>query len=64
MISLSFGLDLFEQCGVRSFKVVGKFHCGVQSFGIYLEPFSQFLGGRIVKKRNVLIEIRHDQFVA
>ena len=64
MTPLPFGLDLFEQCGLRSIEVVGKFHCGVQSFGIYLEPFSQFPGGRIVKKRNVLIEIRHDQLVA
>ena len=63
-ISLPFSLDSFEQLGVSSFKLVGKFHSCLESFGIYLEPFSQFLRGRIVKEGNVLVEIRHDQFVA
>ena len=63
-MELAFGLDSFEQLRVGSFQIVGKFHSGLQSFGIYLEPFSQFLGGWIVKERNVLVEIRHDQFVA
>jgi hypothetical protein len=63
-ISLPFGLDSFEQLGVGSFKLVSKLHSCLESFGIHLEPFSQFLGGWIVKERNVLVEIRHDQFVA
>ena len=42
MIALSFGFNSFEQLGVRSFKLVGKFHRCVQSFGKKLEPFSQF----------------------
>jgi len=60
MASLPFGLDLFEQLGVGSFKLVSKIHSFFQSFGIYLEVFSQFLRGRIVKEGNVLAEIWHD----
>jgi len=63
MITLSFGLDSFEQFGVRSFKLVRKLHVRVQSVGVNLEPLSQFFRGRIVKERNVLVQIRHDQFV-
>jgi hypothetical protein len=63
MISLPLGLNLLEQLGVRSFKIVSKFHGFFQSFRVYLELLSQFLGGRIVKEGNVLIEIRHDQFI-
>ena len=61
MISLAFGLDLFEQFRVGPFKIVSKFHPCFQGFGIYLEPFSQFLGGRIVKEGNVLVEAPFDQ---
>lgn len=57
MIALPFGLDPFEQLGVRSFKIVGKFHPCVQSVGVNLEPFSKFLCGGIVKERNVLVEV-------
>ena len=64
MIPLSFDLDLFEQLCVGSFKIVSKFQSCVQSFGIYLESFAQFLGSRIVKEGNFLIEIWHDQLVA
>ena len=64
MISLPLGLNLLEQLGVGSFKLVGKVHSFFQSFGIYLELFSQFFRGRIVKERNVLVEVRNDQFVA
>ena len=63
MIALALGLDSFEQFGVRSFKLVRKLHVGVQSVGVNLEAFSQFLGRRIVKERNVLVDVRHDQFV-
>ena len=49
-IALSLGLDSFEQSGMGPFKILSKFHIGLQSFGIYLELFSQFLGGRIVKE--------------
>ena len=63
MISLALGLNLLEQLGVGSFKLVSKVHSFFQSFGIYLELFSQFLRGRIVKEGNVLVQIRHDQFV-
>ena len=63
MIALSFGLDSFEQFGVRSFKLVRKLHVRVQSVGVNLKAFSLFLGRRIVKERNVLVQIRHDQFV-
>jgi hypothetical protein len=58
-----FGLNAFEQFGVSMFKLVSKFHSCVQGVGIDVELFSQFPGGRIVKKRNILVEIRHDQFV-
>ena len=64
VISLPFGLDLFEQLGVGSFEVVSKFYGRLESLGIYLEAFSQFFGGRIVKEGNVLVEIGYDQFVA
>ena len=64
MTALSFGLDLFEQVRVGSFKLVRKADSFFQSFGIYLELFSQFSGSRIVKELNVLVEIRHNQFVA
>src|SRR5262245_18063498 len=63
MISLPFGLDLFEQFGFRSLQVVREFYSGFQSIGINLESFSQLLCRRIVKKGNVLVEIRHDQLV-
>jgi len=36
----------------------------LESFGIDLESFSQFLCSRIVEEGNVLVEIRHNQFVA
>src|SRR5206468_9601673 len=58
-----FGLDLFEQFGVGSFKLVSKVHSGFQSLGINLELSSQSLGSWIVKKRNVLAKIRHNQLV-
>ena len=64
MIPLPFGSDSFEQLGVGSFKVVSKFQSRVQGFWINVESFSQFPRGRIVKEGNVLVEIRHDQFVA
>ena len=63
MISLPLGLNLLEQLGVGSFKLVRKAHSCFQSFGIYLELLSQFFGGRIVKEGDVLVEIRHDQLV-
>ncbi len=63
-ISLAFGLDSFEQLRVGAFELAGKFHGFVQSLGIYLEPVSQLFGGGIIKERNVLVEIRHNQFVA
>jgi hypothetical protein len=63
-ISLPFGLDSLEQLRVGSFELVSEFHSRLQSFGIHLEPLSQFLGGRIVKEGNVLVEIWHDQLVA
>jgi hypothetical protein len=47
-----------------SFKLMSEVHSGFQSFGIYLELSSQFLGGRIVKEGHVLTESRHDQIVA
>jgi hypothetical protein len=50
MITLSFGLDSFEQFGVRSFKLVRKLHVRVQSVGVNLEPLSQFFRGWVVKK--------------
>ena len=59
-MALPLGLNLFEQLGVGSFEVVSKFHSCLESFRIHLEAFSQFLGGRIVKEGNVLIEIRYD----
>ena len=62
-MSLSFGLDSFEQCGVSSFKLVGKLHIGIERLGINLESFSQFLRSRIVKEGNVLIQVRHDEFI-
>jgi hypothetical protein len=64
MIAFPFGSDSLEQLCVGSFKIVSEFHNCFQSFGIYIEPFSQFLCGWIVKEGNVLVEIRHDQFVA
>ena len=64
MVSLSFGLDSFEQFGVRSFKLICKFDPCIQSIGINLESFSEFFCGRILKERNVLIKVRHDEFVA
>jgi len=60
MIPLPFGSDSFEQLGVGSFKIVRKFQSCVQSFGIYLESFTQFLCSWIVKEGNVLVEIRHN----
>ena len=57
---LPFRLNAFEQFGVRSIQVVREFHSSLQSFGIHLETFSQFPGRRIVKERNVLIQIRHN----
>jgi hypothetical protein len=55
-----FRLNAFEQLGVGSIQVVSKFHRCLQSFGIHLETFPQFPGRRIVKERNVLIQIRHN----
>jgi hypothetical protein len=55
-----FGLNAFEQLGVRLIQVVSEFHRCVQGFGIHLETFSQFPVNRIVKEGNVLIQIRHD----
>lgn len=57
MVVLPFGLNSFEQFGVCSFKLIGKFHACVQSIGVNLEPFSQFLCGGIVKERNVLVGV-------
>ena len=62
-MSLSFGLDSFEQCGVSSFKLVGELHIGIERLGINLESFSEFLRRWVVKKRNVLVQIRHDEFI-
>ena len=64
MIALAFGLDSFEQVGVRSFKLVRKSHSCVQSFGIHLEASPQFLCRWVVKERNILIQVQHDQLVA
>src|SRR5262249_14494337 len=61
---LPFGLNPFEQLGVRSIQIVREFHRCLQSFGVQLEGSSQFSGGPIVKERDVLPQIRHDQFVA
>ena len=63
MTLLPLGLDSFEEFRVGSFKLVRKVHSCFQSFGIYLELFSQFLGGLIVKEGNVPVEIRHNQLV-
>ncbi len=43
-VALSFGLDSFEQLGMCSFKLVRKLHVRVQSVGVNLKAFSQFLG--------------------
>jgi len=59
-----FGLDLFEQIGMRSFEIASEFHRCLQGFRIYFKTLPQFFRRRIVKKRTVLIQIRHDQFVA
>jgi len=59
-MALPLGLNSFEQLGVGFFEVVSKFHRCLESFGIHLEAFSQFLGGRIVKEGNVFVEIRYD----
>jgi len=64
MIAVPFGLNSLEQLGFGSIQVVSEFHRCLQSLGIHLETSSQFLGGGIVKEGNVLVEIRHDQFVA
>ena len=61
---LPFRLNAFEQFGVRSIEVVSEFHRCFQSFGVHFETFSQFPGRGIVKEREVLIEIWHNQFVA
>ena len=61
---LPFRLNAFEQFGVRSIEVVSEFHRCFQSFGVHFETFSQFPGSGIVKEREVLIEIWHNQFVA
>ena len=63
MVALPFGLDSFEQFGIASFKLVCKFHSCLERLGVNLEPLSQFLCGWIVKKRNVLVQVRHDQCV-
>src|SRR5205823_3442399 len=55
-----FGLNAFEQFGVRSIQVVSEFHRCLQSLRVHLKTFSQFPGSRVVKEGNVLIQIRHD----
>jgi hypothetical protein len=44
-MALPFALDSFEQLGVGSFEIVSKFHSCLESFGIHLKTFPQFLGG-------------------
>jgi hypothetical protein len=63
MIALSFGLNSFEQFGVRSFKLIRKLHICFQRFGIYLEAFSQLARGWVIKEGNILVQVRDDQFV-
>ncbi len=61
---LPFGLDLLEQFGVSSFQIASKFHRCLQGVGIDFKTFPQSFCRRIVKEGNVLVQIRHDQFVA
>jgi hypothetical protein len=63
-LPLPFGLDSFEQFAVGSFEVVSEFQRGLHSFGIHLDPFSQFPGSRIVKEGCVIVQTRHDQLIA
>src|SRR5206468_6682809 len=59
-LRVPFGLNAFEQFGVRSIQVVSEFHRCLQSLRVHLKTFSQFPGSWIVKEGNVLIQIRHD----
>ena len=57
---LPFRLNAFEQFGVRSIPGREQISPLLAELRDNLETFSQFPGRRIVKERNVLIQIRHN----
>jgi len=56
-MTMTFGLDLGKQFALRLLQIVKKPGRVLKYSGIIRESSSQFLGDRIVKERNVLIEI-------
>src|ERR1043166_6050205 len=63
LMSLAFSSDLFEQDFLLLLQVVKELYRRVEHVRIFFETSSQFFGSGIIKKRNVLVEIRHDQLV-
>src|ERR1700730_4543191 len=64
LVALTFGLNLFEQVCLSFFHVVEKFYYQIEPVRVFFESLPEFFGGWIIKERNVLIEIWHNQFVA
>jgi hypothetical protein len=64
LMPLTFRPDLRQQLSVGFLEFVEKIHAHLQLLGVLREPFPQRFRGWIVKERNILVQIRHDQLVA